>query len=382
MGASVFMQKYVWFCCLYVAVISSICATGMFFVPSAKAFDTSRFREFCTFLKVFISFMIGIYVQHSFGRWWNTVMCFEDLLIAIKQLVFMLHSLKVDSTTRETVERYAVAACHIMCAELPVAQQVKKKNHVSPIPGVLNQLVSEGYIDQEERDALLKCEIGALQVSRAVWSWIAEILTNVCKPDGSPLPPPMFIKTLSLCQSCIGKIEHVKRNVTVQTPFMYAHLLSVLVHTNNTFLAVFGGLTLGSAFHEVVDRGNDLQGVTHPSNHILRNFYGAIQITGGQIVIMLVEPMLYVGFLQISHMLCYPFGNESFNLPTEAFVAKLQVELHSMADNRDFFRKNFAGKTPRCKRDSGVHTPGMTSTMVLHRDDVDDDEDGDDDGGD
>jgi len=340
-GSSVFVERPVWSCLAYVLTISGICASAMFWVPSARSFDTARFSTFCSFLKVFISFMLAIYVQHSFSRWWNTVMCFEDFLIAIKQIMFFLHSIRVDPQSLQLVERLGIASAYVLNAELQAAECVNRSVENSKLPEMLAHLVEEKLLEDDEMQVLLKKEHeGSLQVCRTVWSWIAEVLTQMTKADGSPLLPPMFIRCLTLGQACISKIEHIKRNVTVQTPFAYAHLLAILVHLNNTLLAVFGGLALGSAMAEMMDRGAEVvDGGSRPSGHMMRNFYGAIQTCGGQMIIMIVEPMLYVGFLHIAHMLCYPFGDQHFNLPAETYINRLSVELNAMAENRQHYRK-------------------------------------------
>jgi hypothetical protein len=345
MGSSVLTHWPIWCCLIYVAVIAILCATMMFWLPSAKSFDTDRFRVFCTFLKVFISFMVGIYVQHSFMRWWSTVMCFEDFLISIKQLLFFMHSIPTTKESIALVERFSIASAFLMSTELAAAEHMSAEKEYSNMSCMLEDLVSRKLLENVEIEVLLaKTQTGHMQVSRTVWSWIAEILSTVSKADGSALIPPMFIRVLTLAQTSIGKIEHLKRNVTVQTPFSYAQLLAMLVHLYITLLAIFGGLVLGSAWNEVVSRGAEMHeaGATRPSGSALRDFYGALQVCGGQMIVMLVEPMLYIGFLDIAHMLCYPFGRDRHNLPTDTFIERLHAEVSMMAVSRSFYREKLA----------------------------------------
>jgi len=223
------------------------------------------------------------------------------------------------------------------------AEHMSSEKEHSNLSVMLEDLVSRNLLEHGEREVLLtKTGKGHLQVCRTVWSWIAEILSNVGKADGTVLIPPMFIRLLTLAQGSILKIEHLKRNVTVQTPFSYAHLLAMLVHLYITLLAVFGGLVLGSAWNEVMSRGAQLDEGSHPPGHLMRDFYGALQVCGGQMIIMLVEPMLYIGFLDIAHMLSYPFGRERHNLPTDTFIERLHVELSMMAGSRSFYREKLA----------------------------------------
>merc|ERR1712216_567966 len=106
-------------------------------------------------------------------------------------------------------------------------------------------------------------------------------------------------------------------------------------------------------------RNGQLADVKSPQGHLMRDMYGAIQVTGGQMLVMLVEPMLYIGFLDIAHMLCYPFGNMRHNLPTDTFIERLNVEICSMGDSRSFYRQ----KLERMKNDGRV-TPRPTREFI------------------
>merc|ERR1719183_1169174 len=83
------------------------------------------------------------------------------------------------------------------------------------------------------------------------------------------------------------------------------------------------------------ERPTDRRDVT-----VTEQLYGAIQTCGIQLMIVLITPMLYVAFLHIAHLLCYPFGDDSYHLPTETLIARLHSELNAMSENRAYFRKN------------------------------------------
>merc|ERR1719327_908499 len=74
---------------------------------------------------------------------------------------------------------------------------------------------------------------------------------------------------------------------------------------------------------------------------IVEQLYAAIQCTGTQLMIVVISPMLYVAFLHIAHLLCYPFGDECHHLPTETLIARLHSELNQMAVQRATFRKKY-----------------------------------------
>jgi len=347
MGKSVFCQTPVLLALVYCLSLATIAAVAMYFVPKSSFLDTRRFEAFGTFLKFFISFMLGVYVQQAFKRWWYTVTTFEKFLIAIRQMTFMLHTIKCDPAFRKRVENYCVASGYILNVEVRNAQAVHKRQH-RDVQHLLYWLYEQGFLNEEESIQLSKClqQGSVLSTTRAVWSWIGEFLSQPRTEEGAAIPVPMMVRIITLCQACITEIENLKMNITMQTPFMYAHLLSFLVHLNNTLLALACGLSVGSAFNEINRRHEQMSGHrnTDLSNHEVRGeIYRAFQIISLQMVYLLT-PMLYVAFLHIAHQLCYPFGDEAYHLPTETFIARLHHELCQMEKNRKYYRSRVAQK--------------------------------------
>jgi len=325
--------------------------------------------------------MLGVYVQQAFKRWWYTVTTFEKFLIAIRQMTFMLHTIRCDPAFRKRVENYCVASGYILNVEVRNAQAVHKRQHID-VQHLLYWLHEQGFLTEEESIQLSKSNQGSvLSTTRAVWSWIGEILTQPKTEEGGAIPVPMMVRIITLCQACITEIENLKMNITMQTPFMYAHLLSFLVHLNNTLLALACGLSVGSAFNEINRRHEQMHGVrdtAQPENHLRAEIYSAVQIIAMQFVYLLT-PMLYVAFLHIAHQLCYPFGDEAYHLPTETFIARLHHELRQMEKNRQYYRTKVAYKYIKDKPiETKVETTSGPGPAGRRESLKDDQEDGDD----
>ena len=153
------------------------------------------------------------------------------------------------------------------------------------------------YLLEDEKDELVARTEGSHELgirSTICWIWIAEMMSRVrAQPE---VPPPMYVRLLSLCHDCMKQTEELKTNLTVQIPFMYAHMLSVLVHLSNCLLAVSCGLALGSALAEITDRSRQLH--KDSSSHLVKEFYEAIQVMGMQIITLLIQPVLYQARIQ------------------------------------------------------------------------------------
>lgn len=325
LGLSAFVQRPVIITVIYCICIAATCATAVFFIPKSSKLDSSKFASFSMFLRVFIGFMLGTYVLQSFKRWWHSVSTFEKYLMSVRQMLFLLYTIRGRPEWRKMVDRDQDA--------------------------LLDWLVDNDYLSQDERDVLkandsdLNHNKSACSKTRAVWSWIGELVSYPKVEEGVAVLPPLLTRTLVLCQACINEIELLKMNITMQMPFMYAQLLAILVHVNNTILALSCGMAVGSSMNEIRRRSEQLSGHRETANsHLetMEQLYGAIQSVGTQIVILILTPVLYVAFLHLAHMLCYPFGDEVYNLPTETLCANLHADINHMGCHRTFFRQKHA----------------------------------------
>lgn len=359
----------IWTMCsvLLMAILSATVVVSL--VPDAHKINTKRFNRFLILLKVFISFMLSIYVQQSFKRWQATLMEFQKYLTSIKQMVFLFHSIKVSQDVLEEVQRRSIAASYLLNAEIISLQQMNRDS--SLMRSTLDEMKEEKLLESEEVAKLGEVlawkqstkSFGTLAVTCTVWAWIGEIISQTRLEGGQAIAPPMHVRVLTLCQSCMGRMEELKMNVVTQMPHAYAQLLTFLVYTNNLLLAICCGITIGSCASEAHMRNEQLaaRGAEDSSKYKGRmgEFYEAIQTTGVQVVILLLEPVLYVAFLNIGHILCYPFGSDTHNLPTEGFIRRLHVELLMLVEGRKWSKERRRKRLePEVSKDADIEAGG------------------------
>jgi len=341
LSGSVFAHRNVWSIGLYVLCLAFCVAYAVVhLLPSARKLDTAKFSYFVTFLKIFISFMLGGFIDKCFNRWWGSVSTFKKFLVGIKQLMFTLYATKVEPETFSFIERYAISSAYLLNTEVHNAQRIQdgEEEHEFKLSQTLDFLVEHQLLTVKERAMMdsvredTHCQLGTL--SMTIWTWIGEMMSLVKKEaGGASISPPMHVRLLVLCQESMAQVENLKTNLVVQIPFAYAHLLAFLVHLNNTLLGISCGLSIGSAVSEAISRR---EAAEHGgwNTHLIKEFYGALQVVGIQLLVVLVEPMLYQAFLHISHSLAYPYGDEANHLPMETFIAQLHIELVAMEKGR------------------------------------------------
>lgn len=339
---TIFFQPRVYMVCPLCLGLASLMAIIIYFgIPSARKLDTSRFNDFVTYIKVFIAFMLGLYLNNSFRRWWASVSSFKKFLTSIKQLMYTLHAINVRSELFDEIERNTICSCYILNEEVHTAQLNNPDLRRKRWQKVMTWLVEVNYLSEEERAEIEHDESDIdhqeLGVRTTImWTWIGETMSLVREEPG--VAPPMYVRLLFLCHDCMSQIEELKTNLTVQLPFTYAHMLAVLVHLSNILLAISCGLAFGSAMSEVTSRHAEVA-APRTSRRVLGEFYEALQVMFMQVVILIIQPLLYQAFLVIAHALCYPYGEEICHMPTETFIQQMHYELDVMKMGKQNHRK-------------------------------------------
>lgn len=338
-SGTVFLHRDVYYVLPYVLSLALIMALLVYYgVPNAQRLNTETFQEFVVYFKVFISFMLGLFLNNSFRRWWSSVSSFKRFLTSIMQLVYTLHTVGLDDHLFDEIVRLCLASSFILSAEVHTAQITDKCKRKERWKFHLDELQNGNYITELERKDLdedfgevVSQDLGVR--STMIWMWIGEVMTNVQKE----VAPPMYVRLLFLCHDCMSQVEALKTNLSVQLPFTYAHMLAVLVHLANIMLAISCGLAIGSSMAETMVRSQEVENGDH-SRHMLREFYQAVQVSGMQLVFLVVQPMIYQSFLAISHALCYPFGEDMCHLPMEFFIESLENQIRVMAKSKGLHR--------------------------------------------
>lgn len=293
------------------------------FVPHLKKFDPSRFQSFFKLVRVFIAFLLGLFLNNSFARWWQSVGCFKKLLISIKQLLYTLHTIGIREDARKKVERLCVAACYIINEDMHTASASITHTEKNRWHEKLVWLEKKGFLVSEERLELEgeHPQVGKVGLhSQLLWAWIGDIITRI--KSEPQLSAPLYVKLVFLCHGCIALFDDMKTNLMVQVPFAYSHLLASLVHITNISLAVMFGLEVGCMVTELREQSaNEATWSTEGAEAAAMKFF-----------ILVAQPMLYQSVLVICEANLQPYGDELCHMPTDTFIQQMLGELVVMED--------------------------------------------------
>jgi hypothetical protein len=342
--------------------------------------ETTRIEKFGSYLKVFIAFMLGLYMNNSFGRWHASVTNFRLVLTSVKQLMFQAHVLNLRPDLIADIQRKCLIACFILDAEVRLDLSCKSSACKEHWDSIFHSLEHKKLLTEEEGHAIRKLREGQLDIdmgghSTMIWAWIGQVISKIKEEPG--VSAPMYVRCVSIMHSCFAQVDNLMQCVHVQVPFTYAYLLSTLVHVNNTLMALCTGLQIGSS----LSGSGTEKGDSEKATSLLAMESVSLATMGIQTLILLIQPLMYQACLAIAHLLNHPFGDEVFHLPTQMFILLLQDELQASADSFDRQRKLYVSeaknKEDDCERDDendDVKDDDMAKEEDLHNDADDDDD--------
>jgi hypothetical protein len=312
-------------------------------VADPHKLSTTTLFNIIDYTKLFLAFMLGLYMAHCVTRWWNSVSSIVDFFHAIKTLVFFCNALDVNVAKRDTIERLCIMSCYLLEIEISGFYSSDESNTARWL-SVKEFLIHEGLANAAEIELLEDVEES--DRSSLVWTWIGAILGTL------DVAPPLKTTAVKYGQIAIASMKSVKFYVTMQLPFIYSHMLALLVHANNMALAIASGIAVAvlifEANHQIdLDRTSKV--------------YRAVQGISIQLLAMLLQPAVYEAFITVGALLADPFTNETHGLPMLDYVQDLRRQIGELNALAAYDEKWLKGNAPG----SPLHSTKSTLSFVV-----------------
>lgn len=332
---TVLMDRTIWFRVLKLLLIAGcLCVVMYFIVEHPEDLNTDRFLRIVDFFKVFVAFLLGLYLNNCLSRWWSTVEALTDFLYIVKKLSWTLTTCSVHEEKRFTINRYCIASCHLLAHELCTFWDAPEETAVNDEKWIKLKLmlIRDGLLFPDEI-MHLETHVYASHRSAAVWTWIG---TVVCKSKDDVKNDPMMSWIAQECGDAVEEIKRINTYITVQIPFSYAHVLATLVHLNNLLLSMVCGIVVGGAVSNTAHHVKYMHehkvwfsvgpdGLNHMSI-----CYENMQNMFVQVLCLVAEPVIYMAFLHIASTLCHPFTDDVYGMPLQLYIEDLTIQLDEM----------------------------------------------------
>jgi len=349
---TVFASPRVWLLGLgLVAVIVVTTTIVALTVDDPVSLKVDKFQKICTFLNFFVGLMLGFFMSSSMGRWYNCVSGFLDLLDSVRNLHMQLCALGVPEERSALAIRYTFLSAWLLSVDLHVRirREPERSERMADAwrllcaqggdaealaeldAGRAEELASECAIQPFPPFArLLPGEAAHLQgcgdPAGSVLMWAASVIGRLAQ-DGliPPMASPTYGRIMNLLEGAHGGLRQIRATIDVQAPFVYIHMLALLVHVANIINAIGFGLTLGSTGSVIlIHCGLIHHPVSLPRDRLVTH---DLQDVGVNFFYTLVGPFLYQALLEICFSIAQPFDYPLARIPMPRLLGGLARDL-------------------------------------------------------
>eukprot|EP00741_Cyanophora_paradoxa_P000504 tig00000405_g491.t1 len=244
-----------------------------------------------------VAFLLGMFCQLTFNRWWSTRERLQ-LVIGRTNNLSLMTSTMITGTdegarrARKEVVRY----CN--CAHALLYMQAAGQEDIDSLV---------------KRKLLTKAEAGSLRSLpskyQIVYAWLSELLKE-CAISGRMLFPdtflPQFQEQIATMRAGAGDVMMF---LNCQIPYAYVHLLTFATKLHVLFIMVYAGGLIGDGFNK---------------QSISMIVFGYI--------FLFVNRVIYEGLLTIHEVLVNPFGDDPDDFPKYVYQEILEQTSASLID--------------------------------------------------
>eukprot|EP00928_Gymnodinium_smaydae_P027084 TRINITY_DN21064_c0_g2_i2.p1 TRINITY_DN21064_c0_g2~~TRINITY_DN21064_c0_g2_i2.p1 ORF type:complete len:440 (-),score=95.51 TRINITY_DN21064_c0_g2_i2:111-1430(-) len=343
-AGTVFDNKGLWRTLSRLLTLTLVVAIfGYAALPDPLLLDVTKFAGITAVLSLFVSLMLSFFLSCSVSRWLHCTEGFEDVFVNVRVLALELMSLGVARPKVETVVRYAIVAVHFLVCDLEHHGDSPEDRKMAVDRLCQSLLSKDGHGSLEKSSSRLVClfpeELELLRdepgdLSNLLWAWISSLLARLATDGEIPsVATPTYNKVMGIAQAALKGMRQVRNSVLVQMPYVYLHLLAVLVHINSMCLAINFGLSLGVIFHSITLYVHHYYGSHEPpANGIVP------EPLTTQIQSLIVEsfkgvmgPLLYQAFFDIGISISSPFRESQAAIPVSRLMDGFDVEFRGTA---------------------------------------------------
>jgi len=341
-SGTVWQNRTLWVTMLKLTIVAMVVAILVIaFVSDPAALKPEKFQDICTFLNVFVGFLIGFFMASSMQRWYNCANGFLELFDAVRNLQMQFYALGVNEDRLSLCVRYGVLSATLLDMQLRAEAMASTQNrHAKAILSEMweefatqeNPLEMGKFFTPTEKEALRHVD----DPSAIIWVWVASLVGRMAQDkEIPPMQSPTYGRVMLLVQNAHAGIRQVRASISVQPPYIYVQMLATLVHINNLLNAMSFGMTTGVAFGTLAmryatnfakyeSRSTSTQVVQDFQDVLICFCYSAL------------GPFLYQALLQTSICIASPFATPEGKIPTKILLVHMEKDLQDatvMAQN-------------------------------------------------
>jgi len=246
-------------------------------------------------LSSLVAFLLGMFVQITFQRWWETRKLLQVVMGKANNLslligTYIIGSDEATDRARKTCVRY------LNLAHASVYKQATGSDDIG-------DLLDRKMVTEEEW-ALLRHISTKHSV---IYMWVAELIRD-CSRAGHLLFPDTMLPVFQADVSALRtSVDDLMMYITCQIPYSYVHLLTLITKLHLLLIVLYSSTLIAVGFSKL---------------SLERMFMGYLINFANQII--------YDGILRFHSELVNPFGTDMQDYPRELYIANLESSTRSI----------------------------------------------------
>jgi len=253
------------------------------------------------YLTVIVGFMLGAYVGTSVNRWWAVRSdCIGGLWGAIDDMCLLLSSHMPSPSDHVYKERFLRLG---LLSHALVLNQARGREDEK----FLWRLVERGLMTEGELNVLK----GKCSKPQVVWVWISQLIHGLDREGKIRYPQIMVPEFDAMCAKGRTAIGNTFAYIDTQLPYVWVHMLSVIVTLISCVISLKAGLTLGY----LIDEAQKHPHVGLSMSHVF-----------SEVCHVIVLPFAFAAFMLLGGVLANPLGEDFMDFPGFAYHCFMRDE--------------------------------------------------------
>jgi len=318
---------------LVAQLLTAALVAGLVFHLSSNPdrYDTRSIRDFVQTLSISIGMLLGLFLRSCLARWWDTVKSLESLFGSVKKLTMTLINLELPTDLRTLIARRCVLSVFMLEVEQIENHAVKSGKESKED---MEKHWEENFKawEKEQRinayEAKLLKSVPQQQRSFFCWSLVSKaLLEHRHHLEGAKADAMAYDRLVRLVQSGVASLSGVRTAAAFQMPYIYMHMLAVMIHVVNVLTAVGAGLQVGL-----------LVATAHKEGKLVD--WNSVVCA---VVSLLVQSFVYQAFLTIGAALSFPVTGTAYRIPLRSMCLAMEYQLRLMNRIANFSEEDVMG---------------------------------------
>jgi len=305
---SIFRRTRIWWqIAVYIFLAST---TAVLFVRLTRwpaRLNPDALSKVSNYFSTFLPFLFGIYLNNIFNRWWGM------RTQGVSGIANSLSSMSVIMASQ--LRGHVKGECKHLLLRYGLLSHELVYRAARGTDAKLADLVEAGTLTPEECGILQDLPSGPIK-AQAVWVWIQLLWDGLLEQKAIPWHVHQVV--LRIIADGRVAVKSIFTYLNTQIPFAYVHLMACLVHFNLLLLALQSGMIIGKSVGIIREKAT--------SGKLNSADTEATTLLMSQVFYLIMVPMVYLGFLELSQEISDPFGTDLNDFPRAQYHNVMQDE--------------------------------------------------------